>query len=83
MNEPRTDGARIVADHLAECTDADAAIVVDGNADPQIAQLLAVGWTIDERVDYVAGKRIRFVHPPAADSPEMILRALRGDDHGR
>lgn len=68
MNEPRTDGARIVADHLAECTDADAAIVVDGNADPQIAQLLAVGWTIDERVDYVAGKRIRFVHPPAGVS---------------
>jgi metallophosphoesterase superfamily enzyme len=81
--ELRTDGAQVVVDHLTQCTDADAAIVVDGNADPEIAQLLAAGWTIEERVDFVAGKRIRFLHPPASDSPESVFRALRGDDHGR
>jgi hypothetical protein len=77
--EPRTDGAQVVVDHLTQCTDAQAAIVVDGNADSTIERLLAEGWTIEQRVDLVAGKRIRFLHPPAPDSPEMIFRALRGN----
>lgn len=81
--ELRTDGAQAVLDHLTECTDADAAIVVDGNADFEVAGLLAAGWTIEHRVDLVAGKRVRYLHPPAADSPVTIFRALRGDDHGR
>jgi hypothetical protein len=57
-------GADILAEHMAECTDAKAAIVVDGSADEIVARLLAAGWTMDERVDHVAGKRIRFLRTP-------------------
>lgn len=57
-------GADAVAEHLSQCTDAQAAIVVDGSADEVIAGLMAAGWTAYERTDYVAGKRIRFLSPP-------------------
>ncbi|HET9893739.1 MAG TPA: hypothetical protein VFQ44_02285 [Streptosporangiaceae bacterium] len=66
-DEPRN-GAEIIAEHLAECTDAKAAIVVDGSADDIIEQMTAAGWTLDERVDYVAGKRIRFIRVPGLTS---------------
>jgi hypothetical protein len=81
----RQDGAQVVADHLANCTPATAALVVDGNADLEIAKLLAAGWTWTEgrETEYVAGKRIRYLSPPAWDSPESVFRALRRDDHGR
>lgn len=35
-----------------------------GSADPEIEALLAAGWTLDEQVDHVAGKRIRYVRSP-------------------
>lgn len=60
------DGADAVAEHLAECTGAKAAIVVDGSADDVVAKLLAAGWTLDERTDLVAGKRIRFLRMPGS-----------------
>jgi hypothetical protein len=62
----RTDGAQVVADHLANCAQAAAALVVDGNADLEIAKLLAAGWTWTEGMstEYVAGKRIRYLTPP-------------------
>lgn len=81
-HEPERRPAEIVAEHMAECTDAQAAIVVDGNADSVIANLLADGWTLKERVDLIAGKRIRFVSPPEGGTNTEIFRALRGDDHG-
>lgn len=56
-----------MAEHLRDCTPARAAIVVDGSADEIIAGLAAAGWTLAERTDYVAGKRIRFVTPPAGN----------------
>lgn len=58
--------ADIVVDHMADCLGANAAIVVDGNADSLVADLLAHGWTIESRVDVILGKRIRIVHPPKA-----------------
>jgi hypothetical protein len=53
----------------ARLTDAqvDAAIVVDGNADPALARLLAEGWTwSDLPHEYVGGKRIRYLNAPPA-----------------
>jgi hypothetical protein len=57
-------GADILVDHITRCTEADAVVVVDGSADDVIARMTAEGWTLEERVDHVAGKRIRFLHPP-------------------
>lgn len=53
--------AEILAEHVAGCTGADAAIVVDGNADSVIEALVADGWELTDRVEYVEGKRIRYV----------------------
>ena len=53
-----------IVEHLAECTDAKAAIVVDGSADDVVAELVRAGWVLDERVDHVSGKRIRFLRHP-------------------
>ena len=51
------------AQHLRD-DGAQAAIVVDGSADDVVAELVAAGWTLEERVDLVAGKRIRFMRMP-------------------
>lgn len=67
-------GPETVAGHLADCTDAKAAIVVDGSADDVIAQMTAAGWTLDERVDHVAGKRIRFLKMPGSDLDDEAER---------
>jgi hypothetical protein len=56
--------AQALADHLAECTGADAAVVADGNADDIVASLIAAGWTLDDGAEFIAGKRIRMMHPP-------------------
>ncbi len=58
------DEAKDLVEHLIGCTNADAALVVDGNADDIVAELTASGWALSERVDLVAGKRIRFMVPP-------------------
>jgi hypothetical protein len=56
-------GAEALARHLEE--KADAAIVMQrGSADSVIASLLTAGWTLEERAEVVAGKRIRYMHPP-------------------
>jgi hypothetical protein len=57
--------ADVMVEHLAECAAVDAAIVVDGNADEIVAGLVAAGWTLRDRVDRVAGKRVRFLEPPS------------------
>ncbi len=63
------DGAAAVAEHLAECSPASAVVVMqDGSADEMVAGLLADGWVLEDRVDRVAGKRIRYVRPPATGS---------------
>lgn len=49
--------------HLIECRKVDAAIVQDGDADDLVARLIADGWTY-EGVEYVAGKRVRYLIPP-------------------
>jgi hypothetical protein len=56
--------AEAVVEHLAECTGAKAAIIVDGSADEVIARLTAAGWGVSDRMDYVGGKRIRYITVP-------------------
>lgn len=58
-------GADILVEHIKECTDAQAAIVVDGSADEVIDRMGEAGWLLEERTDYIAGKRIRFLKPPS------------------
>lgn len=68
MSEPsEPSDAEVLVSHLIECTDAKAAIVVDGSADDVIAMMIAAGWMLDSRVDLVSGKRIRFLVAPAAE----------------
>ncbi len=37
-----------------------------GSADELLATMLADGWTLADEVDYAAGKRIRYLLPPAS-----------------
>jgi hypothetical protein len=60
-------GADLVVEHLAECTDAKAMIVVDGNADDIVARMVAAGWGLRERTDHIAGKRIRYLTGPGQE----------------
>lgn len=64
MSEPSP--AEILLDHIMKCTDAKAAVVVDGNADEVISRMMDAGWILDERVDIIEGKRIRFLTVPGA-----------------
>jgi hypothetical protein len=57
-------GPEIIAQHLKDCTPAKAAVIVDGSADDLIAGMTAAGWLLGERVDRIAGKRIRFLTVP-------------------
>lgn len=63
-------GAEILVRHLVECTPARAAIVIDGNGDDTVQKLVDAGWVLRERVDHVAGKRIRFLELPAKNTAE-------------
>jgi hypothetical protein len=56
--------ADALVEHLTDCRNASAAIVVDGNGDDVVAGLLAAGWTYTG-VEQVAGKRVRYLTPPA------------------
>lgn len=58
--------AQRLVDHLVECREVDAAVVVDGSAD----ELVAGGWTF-EGTEYVEGKRVRYLVPPPGWMPEM------------
>lgn len=61
----RYDGPQVLADHIEQCTDVDAVLVMHtGSGDDVVATLLAQGWRLDEQVDYVAGKRIRTLVAP-------------------
>lgn len=61
----------LINEHLQ---DTQATIVIDGNGDGIVGQLLAEGWTWDERpAVHCVGKRIRYLRPPASDP---------GHDHG-
>lgn len=62
-----TDGAKEVAEHLRDCAQVDAAVVMQsGSADDVIEQLLSEGWTWDQtrQTEVVAGKRIRYLRSP-------------------
>jgi hypothetical protein len=67
MSGPQ-DGVSVLAEHLARCHSVDAAIVVDGTADDLVDRLLADGWAY-EGVEYVAGKRVRYLVPPDSVLP--------------
>lgn len=69
------DGPEALVEHLKECRQVDAAIVQDGNADELVARLIGEGWTY-EGVEYVAGKRVRYLVPPAG----VLLHGTRPDD---
>jgi hypothetical protein len=66
MDDPNP--ADVVVEHLRDCTDAKAAVVVDGSADQIIDRMVAAGWELAERVDVVAGKRIRFLRAPGGEN---------------
>jgi hypothetical protein len=68
--------AEVLADHLAHCTQADAAIVVDGSADELLAEMLAAGWTWDGTAEYMLGKRVRYLTPPAGMLDREIEQQL-------
>lgn len=61
--EGERDGAEALVEHLKECRQVDAAIVADGNADELVTRLISEGWTY-EGVEYVEGKRVRYLVPP-------------------
>jgi len=63
-----SDPVENLVSHIKDCLEADAAIVVDGSADPLIEKLLSSGWTWDGNVQYVEGKRIRTLTPPKGSS---------------
>lgn len=74
MGEHELDGPEALVDHLKHCREVDAAIVMDGNADELVAGLLAQGWTY-EGVEYVGGKRVRYLVPP----PGVLVADPRPD----
>jgi hypothetical protein len=63
-----TEGPEALVEHLTRCRKVDAAIVQDGNADDLVARLIEQGWTY-EGVEYVAGKRVRYLVPPPGVIP--------------
>jgi hypothetical protein len=60
--------AEELVEHLKECRKVDVAVVKDGNADDLVARMIAEGWTYDG-VEYVAGKRVRYLTPPPGVMP--------------
>lgn len=62
-------GAEELADHLKNCRDVDAVIAGDGNLDEVVNTMIAAGWTFDG-VEYVEGKRVRYLVPPPGWIPE-------------
>jgi hypothetical protein len=61
-------GAEMLVEHIKDCTDAQAVVVVDGSADDIITRMVADGWVLRDRIDRIAGKRIRFMEPPGDKS---------------
>jgi hypothetical protein len=64
MKHEDQDPVTVLAEHLAECANVSATIVVDGNADGVIAGLTSAGWEDTGVVEYIGGKRIRYVTRP-------------------
>lgn len=69
-SDPTGLAAQRLVDHLVECREVDAAVVVDGNADELVAKMVAEGWTF-EGTEYVEGKRVRYLVPPPGWMPEV------------
>lgn len=67
MTDPAA-GVDALVSHLTECRKVDAVIAADGNADDLVSRMIADGWTYDG-VEYVAGKRIRYLTPPPGVLP--------------
>jgi hypothetical protein len=70
MAEPTASAPDAMVAHLTECRKVDAAIVIDGNGDDVVATLLAAGWTYSGE-EHVAGKRVRYLVPPAELEPHL------------
>lgn len=61
--------AEDLAAHMRDCMKLSAAVVVDGNADSIVAEMIEAGWTY-HGVEYREGKRIRVMSPPpGGDEP--------------
>jgi hypothetical protein len=58
-----------LADHLKNCRGVDAVIAGDGNLDEVVNTMIAAGWTFNG-VEYVEGKRVRYLVPPPGWRPE-------------
>ena len=62
-------GAQELVEHLRDCRKVSALIAGDGNLDHVVDDLIAEGWTFDG-VEYVEGKRVRYLLPPPGWDPE-------------
>lgn len=71
-------GAEALVEHLAQCREVSAAIVADGNADELVDRLISEGWAY-EGVEYVEGKRVRYLVPP----PDVLPGGARGPESAR
>jgi len=72
-------GAAELVDHLKGCRKVDAVITGDGNLDDVVNTLIAAGWTSDG-VEYVDGKRLRYLIPPPGTDPEDGIAAMAVED---
>jgi len=61
-------GAAELAAHLKSCRQVDAVIAGDGDLTETVETMLAAGWTY-EGVEYVEGKRVRYLRAPEANTP--------------
>lgn len=64
-------GVDVLLDHIAEHHPEVKGLVVSqaGPLNDQVAEMVAKGWAV-ERVEYVAGKRVRIMRPPAGETAD-------------
>jgi hypothetical protein len=67
------DPAAALADHLSGCRKPDGVIVVDGDGDAVVAELIAAGWTPGDSGEVIAGKRVRMMVPPPDPSQAELF----------
>ena len=61
-------GAEVLLNHIEQHHPEVVGLVAaqSGSLNDEVADMLAKGWTV-ERVEYVAGKRLRIMRPPAIE----------------
>lgn len=90
INAPNPTADDLVEHLTRDRSKTSAAIVADGSADTLVDTLVGAGWQVAPDHEYVAGKRVRYltppaataagVHPPAEAPPAGRLCTLHGAD---